>query len=437
MTACITYNKGNPDQIRRQMEAYLQEGYPRQNGLATCTVILRRHHAGVVVQAMEAWWEEINRYSVRDQLSFDYTVHRKHLKYAVIPGHVYRNHFFRFTEHRQPDAGAPRVGWILNGSPETASARIMGDNVHEYLTGRGVPSKILFRPEARMVYGLNLARTEIDALLNHNINLLVIVKLDRGPNLNYLLARCKKGGIRVVYGLCDLPSRGMLAKSDAIIATSDEFRKLIPRRHRTKLHIVFDGYEHDHSRHKQHHDQRRLKLCLISNQVWDKVPCIPELPEGVSLKIIGPGPQILATSFRRSRVFRDSKFAFEYVGWDAATVLDEALECDAGILPWPRIGKAERVKSSNRLLLFQSLGLPVIASPVPAYVSQVRQGENGFIANTTHEWLDLIRLLRDNPDKRRSIGEAGRLDVVDHYSKAKQGELYLSVFRKILAMPVP
>jgi glycosyltransferase involved in cell wall biosynthesis len=118
-------------------------------------------------------------------------------------------------------------------------------------------------------------------------------------------------------------------------------------------------------------------------------------------------------------------------------VVDEALECDAGILPWPRIGKAERVKSSNRLVLFQSLGLPVIASPVPAYVSQIRQGENGFIAKTTKEWLDLIRFLRDNPEKRRSIGEAGRFDVVDRYSKAKQGELYLSVFRKIVATPAP
>jgi hypothetical protein len=325
------------------------------------------------------------------------------------------------------------VGWILNGGRETASSRIIGDNVHEYLVAQGVGSKILFRPESRITSRLNLARDEIDAMLNHNINLLVIVKLDRGPNLDYLLARCKKAGIQVAYAVCDLPSSPMLSKADAIIATSDEFRRLIPRRHQAKLHIVFDGYEHDGSRRKEHHDQRQLMLCLVSNQVWDKVPCIPELPDGVSLKIIGPGPKILRSSFPGSRLFRDSRFAFEYVAWDAATVVEEILECDAGILPWPRIGKAERIKSSNRLVLFQSLGMPVIASPVPSYMSLVRQGQNGFMARTASEWLEFIRLLRDDPERRRSMGETARADVVDRYSKVKQGELYLSVFTKILA----
>jgi len=434
MTACLTHNKGDADQICRQREAYLKEGYPRQNGLATCTVILRRHNVDAVIRTMEDWWEQINQHSVRDQLSFNYVAHRHQLKYAMIPGDVYNNHFFRFTTHKRPDSEALRVGWILNGSPETASSRIMGDNVHEYLLAQGVASKILYRPEARITSRLNLARYEIDMMLNHNINLLVIVKLDRGPNLDYLLARCKKVGIRVVYAVCDLPSSAMLSKADAIIATSDEFRRLIPPRHHTKLHIVFDGYEHDGSRQKEHLDRRELKLCLVSNRVWDKVPCIPELPDRVSLKIIGPGPQVLKSSFPRSRVFRDSGFAFEYVVWDAATVVEEILECDAGILPWPQIGKEERIKSSNRLFLFQSLGMPVIASPVPSYLSHVRQGENGFIARTTSQWLEYLRLLRDNPERRRAIGMTARADVVDRYSKVKQGELYLSAFTEVLAL---
>lgn len=433
MDACLTYNKGNADQICRQREKYLKENYPPHNGLAACTVILRRHGIEAVAKAMESWWEEINRYSARDQLSFNYVAHRHQLKYALIPGDVYHNHFFTFMQHRRPDLETLRVGWILNGSRETPSSRIMGENVHDHLVAHGVASTILFRPDVRYASSLNLSRAQIDAMLNHNVNLIVIVKLGRGPNLDYLLARCRKTGIQVVYALCDLPSSLMLSKADAIIANSDEFRNIIPRQHHSKLHILFDGYEHDPALHKQHHDSRRLRLCLVTSWVWDKVPCISELPDGVSLKIIGPGPDVLETSFRKSHVFRDSGFAFDYVPWDAATVVPEILECDVGILPWSQIGETQRVKSSNRLIMLHSLGMPVIASPVPSYLNLVRQGENGFIARTQSEWLEFIRFLRDNPEKRRHIGEAARAAVIDLYSKETQSEQYLSVFKEVLA----
>jgi glycosyltransferase involved in cell wall biosynthesis len=432
MQACLTQNKGGPQDIRRQRDRYLAEGYPSNNGLATCTVILRRHHSPHVIPAMEEWWEEITRYSARDQLSFNYVTHRRGLAYSVIPGHVYNNHYFRFAPHGKPDSSALSVGWILNGGRETASARIMGDNVNEYLVSCGVFSKILFRPESRITSRLQLARSQIDKLLNHNINVLVIVKLDEGRNLNYLFTQCRRHGIKVVYAVCDLPSSRMLSAADAVIATSEEFRMIVPRKYLHKLHVVFDGYEHEPSLKKCHQDGRTLKLCLVTNHVWDGVPCIPELPKGVSLKIIGPGPEILSTSFRRSRVFRDSPFDFEYVPWREDTVMEEVLDCDAGIIPWPDIGTAERLKSANRLVLFMSLGMPVIASPVPSYLKIVRSGENGYIAAQPREWLESIESLRDDPAGRRTMGETARNEIVDRYSKDQQGRVYLQILKKIL-----
>ena len=113
-------------------------------------------------------------------------------------------------------------------------------------------------------------------------------------------------------------------------------------------------------------------------------------------------------------------------------VVEEILECDAGIIPWPEIGEAERIKSSNRLVLFMSLGIPVIASPVPSYLPIVRHGENGFIVTETAEWLECIESLRDNPTKRGAMGEAARKDVIGRCSKQSQGELYLQILTRIL-----
>lgn len=432
MDACLKYNKGNAADIRRQRDRYREEGYPPHNGLATCSIILRRHRSDHLVQAMEDWWEQINRFSERDQISFNYVKHRHRLNYTAIPGHVYNNHYFHFQPHKRPDSSVLSVGWILNGSREVASARIMGDNVHEYLLSRGVFSKVLFRPQTRITSRLQLARNQLDEILNHNINVLVIVKLDNGRNLDYLITQCRKLGIRVVYAVCDKPAKRMLAAADAVIATSEVFRDVIPRKHHDKLHVVFDGYEHDATLQKSHSPNRELRLCLLTNHVWDAVPCIPKLPAGVSLKIIGPGPGILATSFRRSRVFRDSAYDFEYVPWNEHTVIEEILECDAGIIPWPEMDQAVRLKSANRLMLFMSLGLPVIASPVPSYLPIVRQGENGFIADGTHEWMEYIQLLLDEPARRQGIGSAARNDVVERFSKDRQGALYHDILENVL-----
>ena len=433
MQACIRYGKGNADDIRRQEAAYRSEGYPAHNGLATCTVILRRHHLAHVKRTMEDWWAEIERHSIRDQLSFNYVAYRNKLSYATIPGYVYNNFLFHVEGHSHPDRSALSVGWLLNGSEETASSRFMGYNMHRFLLSRGIRSKILFRPQQRYAASINLELEQVNEVLRHNINLLVIVKLDSGRALNHLILRCRQLDIRLVYAVSDLPlSRKLVKHAAAILAPSAEFSKVLPGRYRQKMFPVFDGYEHDPSARKIHHRERKLTLCMVTNRVWDRVPFLETLPEGVSLKIIGPSAEMLKALYPGSRVFRNSPFDFEYLPWSQETVLRDILSCDAGIIPWPRIDKGVRVKSANRLVLFMSLGMPVIASPVPSYLGIVRNNVNGFIASTADEWQDAIEGLRDDPVLRQRIGAVAREEVVPRFSMEKQGEAYLEAFTQVL-----
>jgi len=62
------------------------------------------------------------------------------------------------------------------------------------------------------------------------------------------------------------------------------------------------------------------------------------------------------------------------------------LDCDVGIIPWPEVGPAQKVKSINRLVTFMAFGIPVIASPIPSYLEIVKNGENGYMAETSEEW---------------------------------------------------
>lgn len=87
--------KDNPKLIVNQVNRYVEEGYPKNNGLATNPIILRRHKEKDVIDVMESWWEEIKYNSKRDQLSFDYICWKKNFKYSFIPGDSRNNNFFK------------------------------------------------------------------------------------------------------------------------------------------------------------------------------------------------------------------------------------------------------------------------------------------------------------------------------------------------------
>ena len=87
------------DVIDAQMARYRDAGYPANYGLSTCSVIARAHNAAHIVAAMEEWWQEIERGSIRDQLSFNYVLWKRGVVSGRIPGHVYWNAMFWYVPH--------------------------------------------------------------------------------------------------------------------------------------------------------------------------------------------------------------------------------------------------------------------------------------------------------------------------------------------------
>ena len=98
--ACIELNKDNAETIRKQMELYRAEGYPKNNGLLACGLILRKN-CPVVNKNDEDWWLEIRKHSKRDQLSFPYIARKNNLSYAVIDDNVWDNPYIKKVPHRK------------------------------------------------------------------------------------------------------------------------------------------------------------------------------------------------------------------------------------------------------------------------------------------------------------------------------------------------
>lgn len=85
-----------------QVERYRAGGYPEHNGLYALGVIARNMRNPVVRAVDEAWWDEIVRWSVRDQLSLPYALWKRGGRCATLELNVWRNDLFETWPHFDP-----------------------------------------------------------------------------------------------------------------------------------------------------------------------------------------------------------------------------------------------------------------------------------------------------------------------------------------------
>lgn len=78
---CIKFHRGNPTLINEQVFSYKKERCPANRQIVATTSIIRRHNEKRVIEFDELWWAEIQKYSLRDQISFAYLAWKYKFKY--------------------------------------------------------------------------------------------------------------------------------------------------------------------------------------------------------------------------------------------------------------------------------------------------------------------------------------------------------------------
>jgi glycosyltransferase involved in cell wall biosynthesis len=101
--------------------------------------------------------------------------------------------------------------------------------------------------------------------------------------------------------------------------------------------------------------------------------------------------------------------------WAEATEPAELAAADVGI-GWVPDDPWSRGKCGLKVLQYQAAGLPVVANPVGVQADFVRDGETGFTATTTEEWVEAVRRLAADAALRTRLGAAGRAQVEAEYS---------------------
>jgi glycosyltransferase involved in cell wall biosynthesis len=118
----------------------------------------------------------------------------------------------------------------------------------------------------------------------------------------------------------------------------------------------------------------------------------------------------------------------EFLKWSYDLEVSQLQACQIGIVPvmpspW------SRWKFFFKLIQYMSLGLPVVATPTGSNLEIIKDGVNGFFADSAVEWHDRLRRLIDDPELRATMGKAARATVEERFSLTSQIDFIERAFR--------
>ncbi len=103
---CVKLGLAPPDLLRAQGDAYRAEGFPSAAGLLN-TMVFARRRSPIALDVGRAWWAELERYSLRDQVSLPVVLWRAGQRWAPLGKDVYApGSSVHFRRGRHADAAA-------------------------------------------------------------------------------------------------------------------------------------------------------------------------------------------------------------------------------------------------------------------------------------------------------------------------------------------
>lgn len=118
-----------------------------------------------------------------------------------------------------------------------------------------------------------------------------------------------------------------------------------------------------------------------------------------------------------------------YVSWRELPHL--IARVDINLAPLEKDNPFCQAKSENKLVEAALVGIPTIASRVDAYEFAITDGEDGFLAGTPEQWKAALKMLLENPEKRREIGKAARRTVYARYMPEQHAPALLEKLQTI------
>ena len=90
-----------------------------------------------------------------------------------------------------------------------------------------------------------------------------------------------------------------------------------------------------------------------------------------------------------------------------------------------------RGKCGFKAILYMSMGIPSVCSPVGMNREIITDGVNGFLAAGEGQWIEKLSSLIEDPGLRRKMGLAARKTVEEKYSVKVNAPKFLKVIKEV------
>lgn len=97
--ACTNPPRDNAEVMHKQVQGYADMGYPKHNGMVSSGLNFRRNSKDVL-KFCKAWLREVERGSIRDQLSFNYVAWQRQYKFDLLDWNYLFDYFTYNAKHK-------------------------------------------------------------------------------------------------------------------------------------------------------------------------------------------------------------------------------------------------------------------------------------------------------------------------------------------------
>jgi hypothetical protein len=318
-----------------------------------------------------------------------------------------------------------RVAWLLYGDRALASSRLQGYLVHDELRRRGVGSVLLLTPPfpvKEVPWPPELDERVASALRGR---VAVFQKLG-GPRSRAFRKALAAAGVGTVYVHSDLePENELPLECDAVVCSSrwlaDRYRQLGAARVET-IPDPAEAWRNPNEITGEPRQPGRLRLAWVGyRRSWETVAPLREVlarPELETFELVTLSNHPEAD-----------------VQWELEAARRVVEGCDVGAVPTRR-DETALAKSSNRVVSFMALGLPVVADRIRAYEEVIVDGETGFLCAGPNDWEQALLALRSQ-ELRRDVALRARSRVDPEFRLATVADRWLDVLRPLASAAAP
>ncbi len=96
---CARYMIDDVSKIKAQIKKYKEEGYPKENGLFETGFLYRNLKKNIIVDLNKEWWNEIQKFSNRDQISLPFLIDKLEIYAGYFKGNKRQNSYVKLSTH--------------------------------------------------------------------------------------------------------------------------------------------------------------------------------------------------------------------------------------------------------------------------------------------------------------------------------------------------